>query len=276
MKVQKDTFLIRVQSDRNADIGITGDNGKKIIIDVDYNKYKHTMQVGRIYACPIRMTEEYRYDTELSVGDTVVFHHFVCQQDHKIEEGIYRAEYFHLYGIIENEKLIPLEDIIFVEPIMESEDNLYAGKIRIKTFQENLKQTGIVFAASKTAKAMGVLEGDKIFFTASADYQIKVLDKNLYRMRIRNIIAVERDGALVCLENKVLVREIAKENKTGIFTDVNKSHQTTGVVEQVGSEVQGVKAGDVISYYNGALGNLDYGGATYAFLELRNINYIIE
>lgn len=290
MKVAKDTFLIRVQSDRNADIGITGDNGKKIIIDTDYNKYKHTAQIGEIFACPIRITNQYIYDLQLKEGDTVVFHHFVCQPDHKVNigENIYRAEYFHIYAkMFVGPKEIngaiacywdmqPLEDIIFVAPILEDEDNLFAGKIRIKNHRENLKQTGIVFALSNKAKEAGICEGDKVFFSANADYQMKVIDKDLYRMRIRNIAAIERDEKLVCLHTKILVKEIGPENSSGIFTDVKKNQQTRGVVESVGKNISGIETGQQISYFNSSLGSIEYKGSVYAFLELRNINYTIE
>lgn len=292
MKVAKDTFLIRVESDRNADIGIAGSNGEKIIIDTDYNKYKHTAQIGKIFACPITITEQYGYDVPLKIGDTVIFHHFVCQPDHKIDierqENIYRAEYFHLYGklfggtkgvgmeSIDFWRIEPLEDIIFVEPILEEEANLYAGNIRIKTHQENLKQTGIVFALSKRAKEAGIQEGDKVFFTSNADYNIKIIDKELYRMRIRNICAIERDSKLVCPHNKIQVIEHGPENKSGNFIDVKKSTQMKGVVDVVGKSVKGVVAGQEISYFHGSLGSMEYKEKMYAFLETRNINYIIK
>lgn len=278
MKVAKDTFLIQVHNDRNSDIGIAGVNGSKIIIDTDYNKYKHTVQVGSIYACPVRITDQYTYDQPLEVGDIVVFHHFVCQPDHKVgfAENVYRAEYFHIYAKIENDNVMPIEDAIFVIPILEDESNMYAGKIRIKTFQENLKQQGIVFAASKRARAAGILPGDKVFFTASADYSMNVLDKDMYRMRIRNIVAVERDGELVCLEGKVLVKEDPQEKKMGIFDDVRGGTQMTGTVISVGKSAQGVKPGEKIAYYAGTTGSIDYKGDKYGFIELRHINYVIE
>lgn len=291
MKVAKDTFLIRVESDRNSHTGIDGINGKKISIDVDYNKYKHTTQIGEIFACPIKITSQYIYDLQLKEGDIVLFHHFVCQPDHRVNigENIYRAEYFHLYAKMHfyigakpvsgwkiAHKIFPLEDIIFVEPILEDEDNLFAGKIRIKTHRENLKQTGIVFALSNMAREAGICEGDKVFFSANADYQMKVVDKELYRMRIRNIAAIERDGKIVCLHAKILVKEIGPENSSGIFTDVKKNQQTKGVVESVGKNISGIEVGQEISYFNSSLGSIEYKGNTYAFLELRNINYIIS
>jgi co-chaperonin GroES (HSP10) len=168
-----------------------------------------------------------------------------------------------------------IEDAIFVEPVLESEDNLYAGKIRIKTFQENIKQQGIVFAASKQAKLQGIQDGDRVFFTASADYKMKIIDKDLYRMRIRNIIAVERGGRLVCLHDKILVKEFGNAADNKFFINARKSSQKIGEVIQVGKNVQGVTAGVNLSYFDGVQGVIKWGGDTYSVIELRNINYLI-
>lgn len=276
VKVAKDTFLIRVHSDRNSDIGIVGSNGNKIIIDVDYNKYKHSVQTGIIHACPIRVTDQYLYDTPVEVGDTVFFHHFVCQPDHKIGDNIYRAEYFHLYAKIENDKVMPIEDVIFVLPIKEDEENMYAGNIRIKAFQENLKQTGIVFASSKKAQAAGIFAGDKIYYTKSAEYPMRVVDHDLYRMRIRNVMAVERNGELVAPVGKVLVKMIESDNKLGSFYDAGAKIELKGEVALMGEGVVGVEQGDEISYFMGVTGFIEYKGQKYSLIETRNINYIID
>lgn len=292
MKVAKDTFLIQVDSDRNAHVGVTGANGQKILIDVDYNKYKHTRQIGHVYACPIRITDQYAYDTPLNVGDTVLFHHFVCQPDHKVPfmNGVYRAEYFHLYakmvfgGTIcldtgkhtRMELLRPLEDAIFVVPIQEDESALYKGSIRIKTHQENIKQQGIVFASSKKAQAANILSGDKVFFTANAEYPIRVLDKDMYRMRIRNIVAVERNGQLVPIAGKVLVKKDSDNHKFGSFYEAKENSQSTGIVVAVGKDVDGVEVGERISYYTATAKPLIHNGDQYSFIELRHINYALQ
>lgn len=292
VKVAKDTFLIQVYSDRVSDLGIIGANGNKITIDTDYNKYKHAVQIGRIFACPVTITDQYLNDTELKEGDVVVFHHFVCQPDHKVDvaENVYRAEYFHLYAKLEYPavydratdtakimtEVYPLEDAIFVEPILEDESNMFAGKIRIKTHQENLKQQGIVFASSKKARDMGVLPGDKIYFTLNADYAMHLCKKDLYRMRIRNIVAVERNNELVCIEGKVLVKEDPQEKKIGSLYDVRGGTQMIGMVMSVGGKVYGVQPGEKIAYYAGTNGMIEYKGSNYAFIEMRHINYVIE
>ncbi len=289
MIVAKDTFLIQVDRAKNSTLGIKGINGKDIVIDTDYNKYKHSTQIGRIFATPIRITSKYQYDLPLNINDVVVFHHFVCQPDHKTNfgEGVYRCEYFHIYAKLEGwvkgvgteakdgYDIMPIEDVIFVEPILEDESNMYSGVIQTKPHREYLKQQGIVFAASKKARSKGILSGDKVFYTKDADYQIKVVDANLYRMRLRNIVAIERDGKLACLADRIIVKEIKEENKAGILDSPVENSQRKGTVVAVGTELRNaVIAGQVIYYYNGVNGSFTYNGEPYAFIELRNINYI--
>lgn len=277
MKVQKDTFLIQVDGDRNANIDVTGANGEKLIIDHDYNKYKHTTQIGKIFALPILITKQYLNDIQLNVGDTVVFHHFVCQPDHKVNigENVYRAEYFHLYAKVQDGLLFPLEDVVFVIPIMEDESALYAGNIRIKTFCETVKQQGVVLACSKQAILLGIQPNDKILFTANADYKMKIADKELYRMRIRNITGIERDGELICLDGKILVKQFVGDQMVGNFREVRPTSEVQGSVVKMGARVEGLEIGSMISYFNGTLGTLEHAGQTYAMIEPRNINYVI-
>ncbi|HYD92472.1 MAG TPA: hypothetical protein VEA37_13425 [Flavobacterium sp.] len=236
------------------------------------------MQIGKIYAIPIAVTSKYEYDTKLNVNDTVVFHHFVCQPDHKMSfgENVYRSEYFHLYAKIENEKVMPIEDVIFVEPILEDESNMFIGSIRLKPHREYLKQQGVVFAASKRAQSKGVLPGDKVYFTKDADYPMNISGAGLYRMRIRNIIALERNGELTCLSDKLIVKEIKEENKVGILIGGKNQRQLKGEVMLVGKEVKGVKEGEVINYFNGLTGSIIKDGEVYSFVDVRNINYIIN
>jgi co-chaperonin GroES (HSP10) len=277
MRVGQDTFLIQVGNSKNSAIKIKGLNGQEILVDTDYNKYKHSVQIGRIYALPITISAKYDNSEPLTIGDIVVFHHFVCQPDHKVPigENVYRAEMFHIYAKIEEEQVKPLEDIIFVEPILEAKENMFAGTIQLKSEQSLLPQQGIVFAASKKAKEKGVLVGDKVYFTGNADYWMKIVDKNMYRMRVRNIVAIERSGELICLEDKILVKEEANNEPKKLFCEESKL-QKNGEIIKVGKEIKGLDEGQKISFVNGIHGSVNHTGNNYSFVELRHINYIIK
>ncbi len=266
------TFIVSTEASR---IGMIGG----LIVDTDYNKYKHAVQVGRIEALPLRVTSQYKYDTELSIGDTILFHHFICQPDHKVNVGelTYRCEYFHMFARMNGKTIEALEDIIFVEPIKDSAENntSFCGLILKNTF-DVVKQQGIVYAPSKQAMRLGIFPGDKIFFTQSADYSINVGGKNLYRMRIRNIVAIERDGELVCLKDKIIVKDTAPVVKEKLLQTTDTSNKLFGEIVAVGANLNEVSIGDKICYFRGVNGSIQHKGEWYSFIDIRHINYLIK
>lgn len=277
MKVAVDTFLIQVEQAVISNLNITGLNGKKIAIDTDYNRHSHSCRIGKVFACPIGISAEYSNDLVIEKGDTVVMHHFVACDDHYVPiapGNIYRAEYFHIYGILKDNKLMPLEDVIFVEPIMEPESNMFMGSIQVKTQRGLLPQQGIIFALSKTAKKAGLMAADHVFFTHNADYEMKIVGNDLYRMKIRNITFVVRDGKPVCMADKVLIKELPKTETKGVLF-CKKTLQLDGEIIEVGENVKGVKKGQIVNYYNGIGGSVEFNGERYAFVEPRHINYLL-
>lgn len=266
MRVGKDTYIVKVDTPKRDTIGVAG-----IKVDTDYNKYKHSTQIGTIVACPVALSDQHEKDGDLKEGDTVVFHHFICQPNHKVDENVYRCEYLHIYGKVEDSKLQAIEDVIFVEPILEPKENMYMNGFQIKPYQEMLPLQGIVYSASKRAMARGVMPGDKVFFTKNADYEMKINDKYLYRMRIRNIVSIERDGKLISFKDRLIVKPFLPKTQ---FMDARVSSQLFGEIQYVGDDIKGVDVGDIIGYYNGVNGDVIYNGEKYAFIELRNINYL--
>jgi co-chaperonin GroES (HSP10) len=276
MRLIKDVFLIRANKNMNKSIII---GGKTLTVDTDFEKYRHATQVGEIAFSPKIIDKEYLYNTPLNDGDKIVCHHFVCQPDNLISinnEEFYQCEYYNIWAKIEGEKIKPLEDFIFVEPILEPESNLYSGSLQVKREREYLKNQGIVFALSKSARAAGLKMGDRIFFTNNADYDIRLLDKNLYRMRIRNIIGVEREGELVCLNDKILVKEINSEKKVNGLLYAENKREKTGEVKLVGDGITEIRRGEIVSYFNGLSSSLTYKNIQYAFITEDQINYKLQ
>jgi co-chaperonin GroES (HSP10) len=278
MLVNKDSFLIEVDKPQLNALNIKGINGS-LLVDTDYNKYKHATQIGKVVATPIRLTPQYLNDTPINVGDTVVFHHFVCQPNNKVrfmEEEVYRADYFNIYGKVEGGKLIPIEDVFFVTPILEPEENMYEGVLQIKPHREYIKQYGIVHSVSSSLSNLGLMPGDKIFFTKNADYEMTISEELLYRMRTRNIVTIERDGELICLKDKLIVRQFPKIERVGVLLSAKRTGEQRGEVVRVGENSKGVVVGEVVSYFNGSSGTFEYKGETYSIIELRHINYVVN
>jgi hypothetical protein len=277
VRVAADTFLIQVDNPTNSTIGVKGVNGSDISVDTDYNKYKHSNQIGKIYALPILITNKYINDVTLSVGDIVVFHHFVCQPDHKMPlgENIYRCEYFHIYGKVENGYLYPVEDIVFVEPVMEDEKDIFVGSIQIKPRPELLSQQGIVFSLSETANKSGLKVLDKVYYTRNADYKMAISGRDLYRMRLRNIVLIERQGEIVCPKDRILIKQHPKGKETTLFCE-KRNLQLVGEVVKVGEGVDDFKEGNVVDFYPSLGGGVEKDGVMYFLVEERHINYLIN
>lgn len=278
MLVNKDSFLVEVDRPKINTLDIDGIKGN-LLVDTDYNKYKHATQIGKVVATPIRITAQYINDTLINIGDVVVFHHFVCQSENKVkfmDGNIYRADYFNLYGKVEDNKLIPIEDIFFVTPILEPEENMYEGVLQIKPHREYIKQQGIVYSVSKSMSDLGLMVGDKVFFTKDADYPMTINNALLYRMRKRNIVIIERDGDLVCLNDKLIVKQFPKVEKVGVLYSTKRTGEQKGEIVKIGKDVSGVEVGEVISYFNGSLGTFEYKGETFSLIELRHLNYVAD
>jgi len=276
MKVSADNYLIEVESNSRKTLDIIGINGEKIIIDNDYNKNSHSCRIGKIYALPISVSSKYKNDVELNVGDDVVFHHFVCKPDHKmpVGENIYRAEIFHIYGKIQDGQLIALEDVLFIDPIQEKEEDLFCGMIQVKVFKKAVQQKGYIYALSKTAKDLGAEVGDIIYYTENADYKMNIGERDLFRMRIRNILAIERNGELICLRNRIFVKQDKVEDKVGSLISLTTQSELHGEVVIVGKDITEVKQGDKVSYFNGIVGDIVINGDKLSFVDIKNINYI--
>lgn len=270
-------FLVRADKDAKQTTSIKGHDGENLILDTDFQKYYHATQVGEVAFSPQIIDSEYLNDNPVKDGDQVLFHHFVCQEDNAVKyngETLFQCEYFHIWARIVNTKLEPLEDFIFVEPILEPEENISTpGGLLLRAERQNLSGCGKVFALSKEAKKYGIRMGDVVFFTKDADYGINVMDHDLYRMRIRNIIGVERNGKLVCLTNKMLVLDITEDELRGGLIYRRNERERTGKVCNIGEDIKGIAIGEKISYFNGLASKLRYCGIDYSFLTIEDVNY---
>lgn len=270
-------FLIRADKDAKKITSIVGHSGDKLSLDTDFQKYNHATQVGEVAFSPQIIGSEFLNNTPIKDGDAVLFHHFVCQDDNQVKyngETLYSCDYFHIWAKIVDSKLEPLEDFIFVEPILEPlSQTKTSGGLVLKAERTNLKNIGRIHSLSKASRKLGMREGDIVFFTNDADYDINVLGKDLYRMRIRNIIGVERNSRLICLSNKLLVLDITDaEVRKGLMHNKN-IRDRTGVIYNVGADIKGLAIGDKINYFDGVSSRLNYMGKNYSFLTIEDVTY---
>jgi co-chaperonin GroES (HSP10) len=268
----KDTFFVSGDKDLNRKLPIKDANGNYMYLDADFNPYYYSTRIANIRFTPKIIGDEFIYDTELKADDSVLCHHFVLQDDNAItygEETLYRADYFHIFAKVESETITPLEDFIFVKPIIV--EPTFMGNIQI-SFESEVKQgCGVVEFLGNNAKKAGLQVGDKVYYLRSAQYKIDFCGVEYFRMRTRNVLMVERDGALITFKNKVLLKmvsekeeifKVEKRTSIGIVTDINGGYDCLSV-------------GHTVNYTKGLSLEINREGNDYILIDKKDINYIL-
>ena len=277
MKLIKE-YLISADKYLNRTLPIRGYDGEFIKLDLDLDAEELATQIATIEFIPLKKEKQWKYDTELNRGDIVLCHFHVIREKNEIiidDNVYYRCLYVNLWAKIVDEKIVPLEDYIFVEPIIEDKSELFCGQFQVKMHQEDVKSTGFVFALSNQAKEVGINEGDKVFVTQNAECEINIMGKRLWRMRIRNIVGIERNNGLICLKNKILVKELPTEKPKSLWENIdeNKKERFGQVVL---TKIKGLLMTDKISYHNGVDSRLVYRNEVYAYINKDNLNYVLN
>lgn len=282
----RNTFFVTAENVNHKKLtNIIGHNGKPLFVDTDFHKFEHSQQVATIYSKPLLIESnhngDYLYDNTLQKGDTVIVHHHVCQKEKVVMDGdnkVFRCDYYNIMAKTQggtNNKvdiceIVPLEKFVFVQPIVEPIKKSTTGLIL--TTHEGVEQgSGYVYCLSKQAVEAGIKKGDKVFYSSKSDYEIEILGVKLYRMRIRNIIAIERDGQLWCMNNKVLIMELPKKKTRLIMPD--NSSEKDGVVVRTGESTIGIMAGDKVNFCYGVSERLRWNNAIYGAIDQKHINY---
>lgn len=276
MRTATNTFIIESKLITNDSTGIfIGD--KELKLDTDFNRHKHAVRTGKIHTLPLKISKDYINDTPLNEGDNVVIHHFVIQPENKRAENLYLCKYLQVYAIIKDNTLIPIEDLIFVEPTEETEEDTTNKGFISKTEKGNVKQKGKVFASSKKAQQSGISAGDIIYFTRNGDYKINLVGQDLYRMKIRNVVAIEKNGELECFNGKILVENCITDKVERMYISPKFGSSIKAQVIKIDKNISSVLVGDVINYAH-ALGNetITHKGKKYEFVQESNINYIVN
>lgn len=240
-------------------------------IDTDFNPKLLATKVGRIQALPVTMTAPYVYDIPLNVGDTVLFNHNVCQKKNKVAENSFLCGYHAMFAKVSKDRVSPLEDIMFCEPVVEPDKNIGGFVIKGKVSPVVAR---VVELSTQCLKA-GIRKGDLIFFTKDADYPIDVLGRHLYAMRIRNVKGIERDGKLRTFRDKLLVKNVTELGSIGGVERIYaKSNLQTGVVMEQGATT--IQAGTTLTYLNGVASIVRWNEQDYAFLDERHVKLIMN
>ncbi len=268
MRVAKNKFLIEV-NDQFVRPNISGLK----FVDTDYNPKVLATKIGRIHTLPIALEGlDYHFDLKLNVGDEVVFNHMVCQDRNKFQENIFFCDYFNIYGLLLNDKIYPLEETLFCEKIMEPDVQISCLKIPGKVSDK----CATVFELSTKCYEAGIRKGDIVYFTKNADYPMEIFGNEFYKMHLRNIIGIERDGQLTTFRNKLLVKNITELGEVGGVKRIYAHNSLqTGVVINAGT-VTGIPVGTKLTYFNASATSMNWEGEEYSFIDELNIKYLTD
>ena len=263
MKVAKDTFFIEVGSQ----FVFPKIGGIEFWIDTDYNPKRLATIIGKIHSTSIRITDKFIYDIKINEGDIVVVNRLVCQDRNKVSDNIFMCAYHHIYARI-TDTIVPLEDVLFCEPICD--DDYLVGQIKMNGQVSKVKAK--VCFVSNFASECGIKVNDIVYFSKDADYEMEIGSKLFYKMHVRSVIGIEREGELKTFRNKLLVKNITELGSVaGIDKIYAQSNLQTGVVIEQGNT--SIEVGTSITYLNGTASVVKYKDEYYAFISEENIKY---
>jgi co-chaperonin GroES (HSP10) len=214
------------------------------------------------------MTDNYVYDVPLKEGDVVIFNHIVCQKENKFSDTLFFCDYFNIYAKVEEGKIIPLEDVFFSEPIIDKGKTIGCFNVPDKVSDKK----ALVYEVSNMVKAVGVKKGDIVFFTKNADYPMEVGGKELYKMHLRNVIGIERDGELIPYSKKLLIKNTTKLGMVGGLERIYASN-TLQEGKVLHSGATDIPKGTIVTYFNGMSSAITWKDEDYSFVEEKNLKY---
>ena len=283
MRIIQDNFLLDIDANAGANLAILGENGVHLVIDKKFDPYRHSTRFGIVAECPSRFSPPSIDSEMIKKGDEVIFHHFVAQPKNQwyIDgKELYQAHFTQIFARVNEGYLQPINDWIFIEPIQETEDDIKIGDLYLREHTDVKKGFGTVVAASNLSKKNGVSVGDRLHIIKDVDYEMEIGGKKLWRVRLQQVVCIERDGKLLPLNDKVLVKEDPRP-ETLMSGDLMlplsmRSKDVYGEVLEVGEQCKEiVSIGERVCFLHGVFSRHNIYGAWYSLVKKENLIYVI-
>tara|TARA_R100000700_G_C3175733_1_gene150608 strand:+ start:1024 stop:1671 length:648 start_codon:yes stop_codon:yes gene_type:complete len=209
-QIPKNQFLVKVDKPYEDTIEI---NGKQIFLNYTFDPLKHARQFGTVYQVPGWLPDGLEFDVK--IGDKVYFHHLITANtgnvsvnkkfssqssqdyisDNKVEwldeEKLYKVHWEFMYARVRKGKLKMLHHWNFVEQKTEDEESIKTKSgIFLKPEVEDITLHGYVIYMNDWLKDQGVKIGDEVIFSENSEYDMKIEDTKLLRMRNQDILAI--------------------------------------------------------------------------------------
>lgn len=188
-----------VQLDKLINDTIKTDGGLELYIDTRFEggEFEYRITEGPVVAAP------FKYDTGVSEGDTLYFHHLVVMQggqpltgedDHYIVK--YDPETVNSQAIaFKSQKTGEIKTLggwTLLESV-EVEEEFPSDLIEMVKLEEKLPTKGRLVYGNEYTDDMGIFAGDVVGFAKNRDYRIKIDGKEYYRTRAEDLLYVEEE-----------------------------------------------------------------------------------
>ena len=191
-----DLFIVELEKTVNDTIKT--ESGLELFIETKFenSEFDYRVTQGPVVAVP------FKYDTGVSVGDTLYFHHLVVMQEGQVLTGVdnhYFVQYSEMalgnqaiaYKSKETGEIKCLGGWTLLESIEEEEDS--SDLLEMVQLTEKLPTKGRVKYLSQEAIDMGLSEGDVVGFKQNRDYRISIDGVEMYRTRAEDLLYVEEE-----------------------------------------------------------------------------------
>lgn len=188
-----DLFIVELEKLTNDTI--TTDSGLELYIDTKYNEFEHRVTEGPVVAVP------FKYDTGVSVGDTLYFHHLVVMNNGQPltgEDNHYLVRYNPEHTVnnqaiaYKNKKgeITPLGGWVLLTPVQEDSPT-QDSSIEVVSFAEPTVTKGRLAFATEDTAHLNLEEGDVVGFPVNRDYSLSIDGDEYYRVRAEDLLYVE-------------------------------------------------------------------------------------
>jgi co-chaperonin GroES (HSP10) len=188
-----DLFIVELEKLTNDTI--TTDSGLELYIDTKYNEFEHRVTEGPVVAVP------FKYDTGVSVGDTLYFHHLVVMNDGQPltgDDNHYLVRYNPAHTVnnqaiaYKNKKgeITPLGGWVLLTPVQEDSPT-QDGSIEVVSFSEPTVTKGVLAFATEETEHLQIEAGDVVGFPVNRDYSLSIDGNEYYRVRSEDLLYVE-------------------------------------------------------------------------------------
>lgn len=190
-------FLVRLPKRFKDTITVAG---KELYLDNRFDEFNNRINEGEVVATPKK------YETGVSVGDTLYFHHHVVVD--KGQKFQYDEDSKDVYIVyynpedIRNSQAIAYKHDgivkelgwILLEPIEEEKETVLPSGLILVEKEETPKKEGRVAFDSLFFQENDVKVGDVVGFLKNRDYEIEIDGKKFWRMRHDDIVYVRKEA----------------------------------------------------------------------------------